>query len=645
VRTLLKAALANDIGGTRRTGYERARTVARKRLHASSNYDTPYGTLVQKLDIPLTNGQVEKIDYIHPLAFLYYAGTLSVAFGCFLKSCLKDLNRMVLYSDEVSPSDGLRFDQHRMYVAVYWTLLEFPPWFVSRNRLGWLPFAFIPTSVLRDGLTTFSNVLRVILRSLFSPDNWNFEVTGVRVPCGDGFVHIKAAFDSFLADEKAIKQAFGLKGASGTKPCACCKNVLGRCSFFSGHSSLVHVASAEVDKFVFHTNDSYREMVDNLKQGVADGVSISNLEQEYGLSYDATGVLFDDWTFRLVAMPDCIYWDHMHMVYASGGVAQYEVNQLVRNIRDKGVAFHEIDTWVQALQFPKEGVTKLPKRFFADRVVDADGKHIRAYAGEMLTAICVLGFFCDEFLAPEGILTDHLACLGHLRTMTDIFTSHRHDLVDTLEQATVSHHVAFFHLYEDCVKLKPHYLLHIARCIRRSRKILSCFPTERQHKNTKAIAGHCYGSLSYSVTAFELNRLLDNVADETSYAMVHLNGVVHPLAIDLRPFLPAAWGDVIAIDAGKQIATGKGNFCRGDVVGWHEGAYIHIGKAELFLCIATPLGKHHMAFVHRYQHHDGFKWRLDGAVPILVSIPSLLTPFPSVVEGNMISAFLPRFVN
>ena len=47
---------------------------------------------------------------------------------------------------------------------------------------------------------------------------------GIRLPVGEATVHIHMQFACFLSDEKAEKEALGVKGASGTKMCVSCQN-------------------------------------------------------------------------------------------------------------------------------------------------------------------------------------------------------------------------------------------------------------------------------------------------------------------------------------------------------------------------------------------------------------------------------------
>ena len=52
-------------------------------------------------------------------------------------------------------------------------------------------------------------------------------------------------------------------------------------------------------------------------------------EKTYGLNYEPSELLFCGELRRHLRFPYIVYWDHMHCLTASGGIAQYIVNQMV----------------------------------------------------------------------------------------------------------------------------------------------------------------------------------------------------------------------------------------------------------------------------------------------------------------------------
>jgi len=127
---------------------ESMRKLISKQLHAYDSTETPYGTLIQDMEVPCVGTPPLTLAYINPFALLYYCSTISREFYDFMcQSIPEGWGRISVYADEVSPSDGLKFEQNRQYNCMYWTFLEWPPWFISRMDIGWLPFAYLPRMV------------------------------------------------------------------------------------------------------------------------------------------------------------------------------------------------------------------------------------------------------------------------------------------------------------------------------------------------------------------------------------------------------------------------------------------------------------------------------------------------------------------
>ena len=221
-------------------------------LHEPDHVQTPYGTLVQQMKIARDDDSgFEEVPVISPFALLYFVSTSCWQYGDFLQDYLGAGARLVIYFDGVSPSDGLRFEKGRDYYAVFYTWLELPTWIHSRHDVGWLTFGVIQSKLVKDKTVTCASIFKSVLLIFFSPEDigWNMERVGVRLKCSRGDFVLRSTFGCLLADEKGIKECLSLKGASGSKPCCFCRNVVGRADFFHGHRYFVHVASTDVAKF------------------------------------------------------------------------------------------------------------------------------------------------------------------------------------------------------------------------------------------------------------------------------------------------------------------------------------------------------------------------------------------------------------
>jgi hypothetical protein len=102
------------------------RKAVAKALHADRGVDTPYGLIIDYMQIADNHGGTVKVEYINPFALIYICSMESDYFGNFFGRFLVNKGRIALYCDEVSPSDGLKFDQHRAYNFVFFTFLDLP---------------------------------------------------------------------------------------------------------------------------------------------------------------------------------------------------------------------------------------------------------------------------------------------------------------------------------------------------------------------------------------------------------------------------------------------------------------------------------------------------------------------------------------
>ncbi len=107
----------------------------------------------------------------------------------------------------------------------------------------------------------------------------------MRLHCGSQRPYIRFELGCLLADERAAKEVVSCKGASGTKPCCRCKNVVGRAQPEAA-GYLVHFGEADPGRFDLHTGASFLEMADELQSKVGQPVrAFSRLEHTLGLTY------------------------------------------------------------------------------------------------------------------------------------------------------------------------------------------------------------------------------------------------------------------------------------------------------------------------------------------------------------------------
>ena len=151
----------------------------------------------------------------------------------------------------------------------------------------------------------------------------------------------------------------------------------------------------------------------------------------------------------------------MHILLASGGLGQYEMNEYLKVLQLNNVGLDQLDSFQQGVCIPK-ALTKLPKCFFAERICKDDDTHLRCFAGELLTAIPAMTLFNSLVLEPLGILRDHRLCFQQLATIIDILSKGKGALqfLPQLKRAISTHNEMFCKLYPNCAKPKFHWLFH-----------------------------------------------------------------------------------------------------------------------------------------------------------------------------------------
>ena len=85
-----------------------------------SDQDTPYGRVVKILHIKTNSGDLRKIAYCCPFAWLYTIATQAPAFLAFMLHFLEsNVARIVFYIDETRPGNILRPDMARAFHSIY----------------------------------------------------------------------------------------------------------------------------------------------------------------------------------------------------------------------------------------------------------------------------------------------------------------------------------------------------------------------------------------------------------------------------------------------------------------------------------------------------------------------------------------------
>ena len=164
-----------------------------------------------------------------------------------------------------------------------------------------------------------------------------------------------------------------------------------------GHGYFVHSTCVDPSRFDHHSSWTFYDLVDkvaNKAQEYANGTctktEFEELQTNCGITWCPDGVLMDPYLRTIYCPATHTFLDGMHCLLASSGVSQYECKAFVLACIAEGITAEELDAFQAKVVWPKKSRQNLPPKFFRSRVVHKPDKHIRAFAGETLSAITVL---------------------------------------------------------------------------------------------------------------------------------------------------------------------------------------------------------------------------------------------------------------
>ena len=114
-------------------------------MHGYTN--TPYGKVVQSMALPFD--ELPTWDYVNPRALVHHLSNISDDFADMMDASTPGGSaptRVLIYIDEVVPGNPLRHDKGRTMWAIYWAMLDWPEYVLSRTD-GWPVFGVIQSKI------------------------------------------------------------------------------------------------------------------------------------------------------------------------------------------------------------------------------------------------------------------------------------------------------------------------------------------------------------------------------------------------------------------------------------------------------------------------------------------------------------------
>jgi hypothetical protein len=336
------------------------------------------------------------------------------------------------------------------------------------------------------------------------------------------------------------------------------------------------------EKFIVRDSARMQEVLDSIAKVAADGdpEQLDLIEKATGLIYDPHGMLFDKDLAGIVDLADAVYADLAHCLLASGGVAQYHINQFVLKITSSTeVTLQDLDRFASNITLPAN-TSKLTKTWFRDRVVLKESSHARAFASEVSAAVTIIGMFVDMVLIHADVLDAEIQCFKYLQELLHHIGKGTYEHSHPALEACRKHHQCFLSLYPLCATPKLHYTWHAILSWIKFGVLVTCLGAEAEHRLPKRIMHNAYRNCTKTAMTYWLHSFLDNLGDPTTFAPTHLpldaKQCDHTVAI----------GRHIAniIMHANSIATPVGTLYKGDLLHWSGRSHC-LGVAKLFLMV------------------------------------------------------------
>ena len=283
---------------------------------------TPYGPLVDTMDLPCEKKGKQRVGIQNPLAMFFQCCLVSVALSGLVMAKLEDHPlpwNVIFYVDGISPSDTMTMHDRRSLQAMYWTFEELGQENLGREEL-WIEVASLRDSLVKDVDGGLSHVVKLVMNQfLFGPETsfakgMHLQFHGQEAPT----TFLAARLGCILSDELALAEMLLCKGHGGYKPCLLCSNVILKMYYylFAGSDWPVPSTTTDMSKIKLHTSASARETLDRLaalKDELPKG-QFEEREKIFGFTYNKHGLLWDPWLAVDIASTVMFDWMHIYLV-------------------------------------------------------------------------------------------------------------------------------------------------------------------------------------------------------------------------------------------------------------------------------------------------------------------------------------------
>jgi len=384
-----------EVGTSRRNQYrERKKTIA---------VGTPYGTVLQNMELTLASGEPATTAVVHPFALLHRTVTECRPFLQLLRSRLRRYPcsvarpwHLIIYFDEVTPTDpcSTKVDRHKVQ-AFYWSFMELAdPAFVDAM---WFVGACATSVQVAELQGSMGEFVKIALRTFFfNSDDHNFGTSGCKLDIWEEPAEptwLYATHTHTLADFAALCQLLGSLGQMALKPCPSCTNIVK--DDLADGVNLHPLSSLEPNKWEAHTDRSVRQIHTYLQErkGLLGKTAYEELEKRMGFHCRQNSMVQDEGMTTVSSLR----YDPAH-TFLLGGIFTKEIAAFLDMARARTRATTLVTTddfgrYLRSWKFPKCHSS-------CQSAFDRSDK-MRASMSEQLSLAPVLALFFEDIVLAE----------------------------------------------------------------------------------------------------------------------------------------------------------------------------------------------------------------------------------------------------
>lgn len=609
-----------------------------------------YGPLFQEATVATVDGKHMPLVFVN---FLSYLDGCFAAGGPFTQYMM-DLHdrkpsspgspwQLLIYTDECHPGNQLSSGARKCW-NIYVSFAEFQQ-FLGKEDCWFCTLVKRSADVAKME-AGISQIVKVVLEDLFD-NKFADPRNGVMLVHGEQRFHLCFSLGGFIQDGAAQRGTWMTRQDTGSRPCHICKNIFvlrdwqddeEPVKIFAHHPTHASLQIAS-DKEIM---DSWARLGE--RYGTCSRAEFNDRQQAAGLTFNghallSSGVLKNMDLLRPVT-GYLIDWMHC---FLSHGILNFMTFEVLQCLDAAGMPVWDgINAFMHLWQLPQAQKSCSLQAIFESKAIASFKKAhcLKCSASQVLALLKPLEYYLQACCMPQGLCPLQCQCLlAWIEVVDFVSTIHTRKLsspeklLQLVEKAMIGTIEAGF---ENVVRPKFHWALHMPQILAKWKDLPSCFAMERKHKTVRRFGSNVMNTTKYeqSVLNDVLREHLAHLANAELFAQgSHL---IHPasatkkvqkLLQELGLLLPGVQpfsSKTCRLESGAVCSVGDFVFLETVAT---QGFPFACGLVEYFLDISNleMALLHECSFVEHKVGAKASKWKLNGPLR-LAAIKNILAP-------------------